>query len=99
MIINKAQENGKLILSLEGRLDADSALQLQEILIPAIKDLKQIELDFSQLAYISSAGLRVLLLGQRTADAKKTTMTVGGVSKEVMKVFEITGFDDVLSFV
>jgi len=99
MIINKTNENGKLILALEGRLDTTTAPKLQDVLIPAFDETKEIMLDFSQLAYVSSAGLRVLLMGQKTAKAKGASMTLTGVSAEIMEVFEMTGFADMLTIV
>ena len=99
MTINKTIENDKLILALEGRLDTTTAVQLEAALIPAFDEAKQIELDFAKLAYVSSAGLRVLLMGQKTAKAKNSSMTLTGVSAEIMEVFEMTGFADMLTIV
>lgn len=99
MNINKTQENGKLVLALEGRLDTTTAPRLQDVLIPSFDEEKQIELDFAKLVYVSSAGLRVLLMGQKTAKAKGGVMTVTGVSPEIMEVFEMTGFASMLTIV
>jgi anti-anti-sigma factor len=97
MTINKTQENGKITLALNGRLDTTTAPQLQDVLIPAFDEAKEITLDFSPLVYVSSAGLRVLLMGQKTAKAKGGTLTVCNVSDEIMEVFEMTGFADMLT--
>jgi anti-anti-sigma factor len=97
MTINKVQENGKLTLSIEGRLDTTTAPQLQEALIPSFDEAKEITLDFAELAYVSSAGLRVLLLGQKTAKAKSASMILKNVSEEVMEVLEMTGFSAMLT--
>ena len=99
MVIEKTQANNKLTLALEGRLDTNTAPQLQEALISAFDISKEIILDFARLAYVSSAGLRVLLMGQKTAKAKGAAMTLTGVSDEVMAVFEMTGFADMLVIV
>ncbi|MDR2713159.1 MAG: STAS domain-containing protein [Clostridiales bacterium] len=99
MKINKAQDGGKLIFALEGRLDTTTAPQLQDVLVPAFDGMDKIELDFSELAYVSSAGLRVLLMGQKAAKAKGASMTLRGVSQEIMEVFEITGFSGILTIV
>jgi len=99
MIVNKTQDNGKLIIALEGRLDTTTASQLQDVLIPAFDEMKEIELNFSQLAYVSSAGLRVLLIGQKTAKAKGASMIVRNVSYDIMDVFEMTGFTNILTIV
>ena len=99
MTINKTLENGKLTLALDGRLDTTTAPKLQDALIPAFDEAKEIILDFTKLAYVSSAGLRVLLLGQKTAKAKGASMIVSGVSGEIMEVFDMTGFSDMLKIV
>ena len=99
MTINKLQENGKLTLAIEGKLDTNTAPQLNDVLLPAFDEVKQIELDFSQLSYISSAGLRVLLTGEKTAQSKGASMTLRGVSDEIRDVFKMTGFDDLLTIV
>ena len=96
MTIAKTQDNGKLTLALEGRLDTATAPQLQDVLIPAFDEVKEITLNFSELAYVSSAGLRVLLMGQKTAKEKDATMTLTNVSPEIQEIFEMTGFSDVL---
>jgi len=97
MTINKVQENGKLTLTIEGKLDTNTAPQLNDVLIPAFDEVKQIELDFSQVSYVSSAGLRVLLTGEKTAQSKGASMSLRGVSDEIRDVFKMTGFDEILS--
>ena len=98
MIINKTQENGKLTLALEGRLDTTTAPKVQDELIPAFGEAKEVILDFAKLAYVSSAGLRVLLMGEKTAKAKGGKQMLVNVSDEIMEVFEMTGFSGVLKF-
>ena len=93
MNITKTQNEDKIVLGLSGRLDTLTAPQLQAALMPEFDTAKEIELDFSGLTYISSAGLRVLLMGEKTAKAKDTKMTLSHVSPDIMEVFSITGFD------
>jgi len=97
MIINKTEENGKLTLALDGKLDTNTSSQLQQVLILAFDDVKEIILDFKHLAYTSSAGLRALLIGQKTAIAKNASMALCNVSGEIMEVFDMTGFSDMLT--
>ena len=99
MTINKIEENDKITLVLEGRLDTNTAPLLQNALVSAFDEVRQVMLDFSQLVYVSSAGLRVLLMGQKTAMSKKASMTLSNVSEEIMEVFEMTGFSDMLTIV
>ena len=99
MVITKINENDKIVLFLEGMLDTTTAPQLQVILIPAFDEAAHITLDFSKLDYVSSAGLRVLLIGQKTANAKGASMAVSRVPDGIMEVFEITGFSDMLTII
>ena len=86
-------------LSLKGRVDTVTSPKLQEALAEVMPSDEQIELDFAEVDYVSSAGLRVLLQGQKNAQAAGKTMTLKNVSSEVMKVFDITGFSGILTIV
>jgi len=97
MNINKTQNGEKTVLALSGRLDTTTAPKLQETLIPEFENAKCVELDFAELAYVSSAGLRVLLMGEKTAKAKGGKFRLVNVSEEIMEVFEMTGFADMLT--
>lgn len=93
----RTESGGRITLTPDGRLDATTAPRLQDALLPAFGEAKEIELDFSKLAYISSAGLRVLLLGQKEAKKTGGSMTLRGVSADIMEVLEMTGFADMLN--
>jgi len=99
MEIVKSESGGKVIFTLTGRLDTTTAPQLQEGLIPTFDDGVCVELDFANLTYVSSAGLRVLLLGEKTAKSKGGVLTLVNVSAEIREVFEMTGFTDILKIV
>ena len=97
MNIKKATENDQIVLNLSGRLDTTTAPDFQESLLTEIKTGKNIILDFSDLAYVSSAGLRSLLTGQKAVTAGGQSMTLRHVSEEIMEVFDMTGFSDILT--
>jgi len=97
MTINKTQNDEKVTLTLSGRLDTTTAPKLQEVLIPEFDEVKQMELDFAELEYVSSAGLRVLLMGEKTAKTKDATMKLINVSHEIMEIFNMTGFSGILN--
>ena len=97
MDINKINNNDKTTLVLSGRLDSATAPKLHDELLPEFDKTLNIELDFSALAYVSSAGLRVLLMGEKTAKAKGGKLTLTNVSEEIIEVFEMTGFADILN--
>jgi anti-anti-sigma factor len=99
MEIKKMQNGLTGILNLIGRLDIVTAPKLQEALTEVITSAEKVELDFAGVDYVSSAGLRVLLLGEKNAKAAGKSMTLKNVSHEVMDVFEITGFSGILTIV
>jgi len=96
MNISKTQENGRIILAVEGKISTTTSQQFQETLIPVFDEAKEVVLDFSEVAYIASAGLRVIFTGYEAANAKGAKMTLRGVSEDVMEVFEMTGFAEFL---
>jgi len=99
MTISKKMENKKITFTLDGMLDTITVPQLQEILIPAFDEANHVELDFSKVTYISSAGLRVLLTGHKTSVSKEASMTLSGVSQGIMEIIKMTGFDKILKIV
>ena len=96
MIINKKSEGEKLILVISGRLDTNSSPKLETELRQSVGGIKELVFDFSEVEYISSAGLRVLLAAQKVMN-RQGSMKLIGVGSEVMEVFEITGFSDILT--
>lgn len=96
MNINTNKDGSKLVVALEGRLDTGSAPQLEGVLKETLRGVTELEMDFAQLAYISSAGLRVLLSAMKLMK-KQGSMVVRNVNETVMEVFEITGFADMLT--
>ena len=98
MEIKKTLEDSKLIVALEGRLDTTTAPELEEALKDELEKVDSITCDFEKLEYISSAGLRVLLTAQKTMNAKGA-MTICNVNSDIMEVFDITGFGDILTIV
>lgn len=98
MQINKTLENEKMTLALEGRLDTLTAPQLDAEIVGAGKldGIKELVFDFSNLAYISSAGLRILLTAQKTMN-KQGSMLIKGANADIKEIFEVTGFCDILT--
>ena len=94
--INKNLNGETLTVTLEGRLDTTTAPQLEESLRKSMDGIKELILDFQDLEYISSAGLRVLLSAQKNM-AKQGSMKLIHVSDVIMEIFEVTGFVDILT--
>lgn len=96
MIVDVKTEKDKLILYVKGRLDTTTAPQLEEIIAGKMTGLADLILDFTELEYISSAGLRVLLATHKAMHKQNGSLTIRGVNDEVMEVLHITGFLDIL---
>ena len=96
MTIVEERNNNVLTLKIEGRLDTTTAPTLEKTINENLEGVTELILDMNQLTYVSSAGLRVLLSSQKKMN-KIGTMKLIGVCEEVMEVFEMTGFVDVLN--
>lgn len=94
--INQTTDEKKVTLALEGRLDTNTAPQLEEALSGMLDGMESLILDFEKLDYVSSAGLRVLLSAQKTM-TKQGEMKVIHVNETVNEIFEVTGFCDILT--
>ena len=96
MEIIKKAEGSKLDLAIEGRLDTTTAPALEKVIKEELGGVEELKLDFAKLAYVSSAGLRVLLTAQKLMN-KQGSMSLRNVSADIMEVFDITGFSDILT--
>ncbi|MDK2936287.1 MAG: anti-sigma factor antagonist [Eubacteriaceae bacterium] len=97
MEINKNLSEDKMIIALVGRLDTTTAPQLEEAFNGVLDQAKNVELDLKEMDYISSAGLRVILMIQKKVNAAKGGLEVKNVCDTVMEIFDMTGFSDVLT--
>lgn len=97
MTITKSTENAVLTLALEGRLDTNTAPELEkDVSTDLTADVQTLILDLKELEYISSAGLRVLLAAQKKMN-KQGNMVIKNVNDMIMDVFQVTGFVDILT--
>lgn len=94
MNTNVTKDNATATIIVEGFLNANTATDLEEQVEQAMSDCASAVFDFSSLEYISSAGLRVLMVAYKKATAAGGTVRVEGACDEVREVFEITGFSD-----
>ena len=94
--IKKEQSGTELKISLKGVLDTPAKPALEEALEDCYTGLSRLTFDFGELEYITSAGIRVLLKAQNAMDKLKGEMILIHVSKDIMEVFDLTGFSDVL---
>ena len=86
----------KLTVKVEGRLDTTTAPELEQEIKASTDGITELVFDFGSLEYISSAGLRVLLSAQKVMN-KQGSMKVTNVNEEIMEIFEVTGFSDILT--
>ena len=83
-------------LMIEGRVDANTSPLLQQAILNAFQKKSHVVLDFLNVQYISSAGLRALLIGHKTAASKGGSMKLVNVSGMVMEVLDMSGFSSIL---
>lgn len=94
-ITEKVLEN-KILMEVEGRVDTVTSPELQNAILLSLQKMPNLEIDFSKVAYISSAGLRSLLMGHKTASSKQGEMVLTHVPDVVMEVFATTGFNTII---
>ena len=99
MEIKKTQEGSKITMEITGRLDTNAAPKLIEEINESLVDgVERFELDMKECDYVASSGLRAILNAQKKMNALHGTMVVKNVTNDVMEVFEMTGFADILTF-
>ena len=86
------REQDILMISLDGSLCAGMELELREVLDKELATTKKLELDLSNLTYISTEGLREILRAQKIINGLGGSMTVRNVNREIMEEFEMIGF-------
>lgn len=96
MTIEMKKEAKKLTLKIAGRLDTTSAPEMEKAFKENIGGIEELVVDMEKLEYISSAGLRVLLSAQKTMNGQGS-MKVIHVSDTIMEIFEITGFNEIMT--
>ena len=95
MTIDVKKNADQVTIAVAGRLDTTTAPALEKAINEGIQEEKHLILDIKEVEYISSAGLRVLLGAQKMMQ-KIGSMKVLNVCEEIMEIFEMTGFDDIL---
>ena len=98
MTIQKEMNGSNMTLKLEGYLDTATSPELKQMLSETMDSIDSLTLDFEDLEYVSSAGLRILLTAHTTL-AKKGGMKILHVNEEIMDSFAVTGLAKVLNVV
>lgn len=97
MEIVKNIDNGKLTLSLKGRLDTVTSSELDKALQEAFPETNNLVLDLKDLEYVSSSGLRLFLIGYKTMSKNGGSFSLTNVGGVVMEVLEMTGLSELIS--
>ena len=96
MNISETRSGDVIQIKIDGRVDTTTSPQLQNAILQAFQKGSKLVLDFSDVEYVSSAGLRALLIGQKTANSKGGSMTLVHVADAVLQVFKMSGFSGIL---
>lgn len=97
MQISEETRGGAVVITAAGRLDSSTAAALETSLSACIQANPATVLDLSGVPYVSSAGLRVLLIGAKAARAKSHRLVLSGLSESVREVFDISGFTSIFA--
>ena len=97
MAVTIERQDNTIIAQVSGRVDGTNAAEFQDDLIPVTEGSNQsVILDIGELSYISSAGLRVILLIARTLRSKDATFIVCSPTDSIREIFEISGFSQII---
>lgn len=93
--IKTSYDDGAAVLKLGGHLNTNTASDLEEALEPVLKRTNQVVLDFDELEYLSSAGLRVLVAAQKKITEADGGLRIVNAIDDIREVFDVTGLSDV----
>ena len=99
MKITQRTEGQSTTISPEGRIDTVTAPELEEAMSSVPGDVASLTFDFAKVVYISSAGLRVLLVAQKSMIKAGASMSIAHVAPAVKEVLDITGFSTIFTLV
>ena len=96
MEMTVSKNNDTKVLEVEGRIDTTTAPEFEARLLAELEDAQKLRINLEKVVYVSSAGLRAFLNGQKLSNKKGVEMSLFNVADTVMEVFEMTGFVDIL---
>ncbi|MBR3529185.1 MAG: STAS domain-containing protein [Bacteroidales bacterium] len=100
MDIQIKNDNGKIMVTLDGRLDTSNADKFQEDIAPLMEgDKPDIDIDCTNMEYTSSQGLRIFLMLQKSVMARSGKMVMRNMNPQVKEVFDITGFSNIITII
>lgn len=97
MKIQVEERDGAKIIMVEERIDTVTAPEFEKKLLEELATVKNLKINLEKVIYVSSAGLRAFLNGQKYANKNGIDMSLLHVTDTVMEVFDMTGFSDILT--
>ncbi len=97
MTIEEVRSDNVIQLNVDGKIDSNSYVDFQNVILKSFQKANDLVINLENTEYISSAGLRSLFLGHKTATSKGGSMKIINVADQVMDVFRVTGFDKTLN--
>ena len=97
MNIELNRHEKELTVTLDGELNSATAPDFEKVISTSLKDVELLRLDFSKLSYLSSAGLRVVLVAQKIM-MQRGKMVIKNANQDIMDIFSMTGFTNFLNF-
>ncbi len=98
MGLSQRNEDGVTILAIEGRLDPEETQQMEKKVLEVVdSDDKRLLFDFSELEYINSSGLRILVMAYQRMKQNKGHVAICNIRDYILEVFEISGYDRIFS--
>lgn len=97
MTIDESKSGDILQLNVHGKVDANASTEFQNEVLKAFQKSKSVIVNLADVNYISSAGLRALLIGQKTANSKGGKFTIINANPSVIEILRVTGLEKVLS--
>ena len=97
MTIKEKRDAKSLVVEISGRVDSVTAPELSEYLKDAIQGVEDLTLNFKDVDYVSSAGLRVMLYAQKTMNAQGGTLVLTNVNDDIKDTLELTGLLGILT--
>lgn len=86
----------KLVVTVGSRVDTNNAPELEKVIFDNIEGVEHLILDLKNLEYISSSGLRVILKAQKKMNTQGS-MVIKNVCQDIMEIFDMTGFSEIMS--
>ncbi len=97
MTIEEIKTDDGLTLAVNGKIDTRTSDEFANVIIHSFQKTNALTVDMSEVTYLSSAGLRAFMLGQKTASSKGASFKLINVQNEVKEIFHLTGFEKILN--